>query len=208
MNGFGVPWSEDFHLHFLGKIMLTEFETVALPALSVGKEVPFVESLNHARFLDKTYPELPTLLPEGAEEAPIHFRELYAGPWQSLFRLLVVAIVTNVLNPPSAEHFRRTKEARFGVSLETVSGEEGSKEREQLWSDLEEGLIPLAALLGDKEGVLFQGHTPTFIDVEFVGFLSWANRSDEAVFHRILKLDPKFKLLWDATPEWRSRTGL
>lgn len=167
-----------------------------------------MESLDHVRYLDKAYPDLPTLIPTESIETLTRFHSLLAKIGGPLFRLLLSSIPTHVLSSESAGYFRETREDMFKSSLETVSGVEGSEHREQLWAELEEGLKPVAAMLGEKEGPFFEGNTATFVDLEFVGYLFWARRSQEATFQRIMKVDPKFQALWDATAEWRNGTGL
>lgn len=179
-----------------------------LPALRVGDRVPFMESLDHAHYLDKHYPSLPTLLPPETEDTLKRFSQLLERPRAALFKIILSAIPTNVLGPKSAAYFTETRTKRFGCSLEEVSGVEGSKEREALWAELEEALKPVGDMLGEKEGPFFEGHTPTFVDLDFTAILFWAYRAQEASFERIMKMNPKFRALWEGTSEWRSRTGL
>ncbi|KAI0772188.1 hypothetical protein BC629DRAFT_1529856 [Irpex lacteus] len=125
------------------------------------------ESWDIIQYLDKTYPNTPTLLSN--ELAPLHAVFLTAFPptaQKPLWNIIIAGVHSN-LSPRSQEYFRRTREAETGKKLEDVAGgEEG-------WVAAEAGFGKVLAW----PRVVLGGDKISFPDLHIVGVLIWAKLS-------------------------------
>ncbi|PSR72270.1 hypothetical protein PHLCEN_2v11862 [Hermanssonia centrifuga] len=128
------------------------------------------DSLNIVRYLDKTYPDTPKLLPTGTEAFQAAFLD---SAWPSIgfhvFKIIISRTCTG-LNEPSQTYFRTTREQTFGKKLEDVGGEEA-------WKELDAGLGKLDSWLsanGPGKDNLFTGDTITLSDFQVASLLTWA----------------------------------
>lgn len=82
---------------------------------------------------------------------------------------IVLGRVCLLLNTPSAEYFRRTREAAFGKNLEEIGGEE-------YWTAAEKGLGGVKRYLeanGDGKNMLMTGDKITYSDFYVTSIFRW-----------------------------------
>lgn len=154
-----------------------------------------VDSPNIAKYLDTTYPETPSLFPEGTVALQTAFLE---GIWPTVGYPLFMNIIHRVctsLNQPSQVYFRETREEMFGKKLEELGGDED-------WRSLEEGMGKVNSYLsanGPGKDLLFLGDRVCFCDLQVAGLLVWARvicGEDSADWQRIASWhDGKWKKL-------------
>lgn len=175
----GAPHTEqktDGHLHY------------TLPVIYDPSTKRVVEDSGKiVKYLDEQYPDTPQLFPAGTDALQALFHEFV---WTSVgfqVYMLVVAQSCAVLNPPSAEYFRRTREVSFGKPLAEVG-------TEQQWTELEAGLAKLDGYLaanGKGKDLLVLGDKISYSDVQVAAILVWARivcGKESEVWKRLIKL--------------------
>lgn len=120
-----------------------------------------------AKYLDTTYPDTPRLFPAGTDAFQTLVQHIIRPTITTPILSILLARIWGVLNPPSQEYFRRTREAAFGKKLEDVQGD---------WGALEEGLGRLKSCLdanGEGKNLLFMGDRITYADIQLASMLLW-----------------------------------
>lgn len=144
-----------------------------LPAIhdsSTGKTI--TDSMAIALYLEDTYPDTPRLFPKGSRAAIQLFNSHFSSSVASLL-LVMLPPTCLLLNPPSAEYFRRTREQSYGKKLEEFAPP--GPERDAAWAKVQEGFDALAKLYekNGNEQPYFFGETFTYADAIIAGFLIW-----------------------------------
>lgn len=138
-----------------------------LPVIEDGDTV-VAESWPIAEYLESRYPERPSLF--GGDTGRGLTRFLQAWVEQRLnpvLRRLIILDVHDHVLPEDRAYFRRSREERFGATLEQVqSGREGRIE--DLWARLE----PARATLAVQD--FLAGARPAYADYVLFGALQWA----------------------------------
>lgn len=134
------------------------------------------DSIAIVRYLDKTYPGTPLLIPPETDA--------FHAALQDLFNPLIVEKLAPLLlphsciqlNPSSEEYFRRTREARFG-KLEEWSPR-GSAVREGHLETLKASLTKVASFLNanGSNKTFFMGDRICYADFILAGWLIWVKR--------------------------------
>ena len=90
---------------------------------------------------------------------------------------IALPAVHGILNPPSQEYFRTTREKMFGKKLEEFAP--AGLVRDGVWKQVKEGLDKLASFYDENDGdsVLFFKDTFAFADTIVIGYLLWAKIS-------------------------------
>lgn len=130
------------------------------------------ESFAIVQYLDKTYPDTPTLLPRGTLAFHKAFVSVW-GPAHNAIHDLVVCAVWRCLNQRSQTYFRSTREEWEGKKLEDIAGEAE-------WSAAEGAFAKLDRCLGaNGEGMdeLVMGNEICFADLQIASALVWAQVS-------------------------------
>ncbi|KAK0452708.1 uncharacterized protein EV420DRAFT_1558106 [Desarmillaria tabescens] len=177
LNYKGIPyrteWVEFPHIEALYKKLgahasATKADGVTphytLPLLHDPSTGAFVsESAAIARYLDKTYPETPVVIPAGTNA----FHYAFNDAIRSHFRggaLQKFTLQTNfILNPVSEEYFRRTREAEVfgGKKLEDAIPK--GEDRKSEWAKLKADFGKIDAWYG-KEDKYVMGDTLSYAD--------------------------------------------
>ncbi|PIL22626.1 hypothetical protein GSI_15317 [Ganoderma sinense ZZ0214-1] len=127
-----------------------------------------------ARYLDKTYPDKPTLIPPEADALHAAFNEAFrAALMPDLLQIMLPATHAQ-LRAKSDKYFRATRETRFGAKLEEFAPV-GSEKRERHWKGIEQALDTFAQWLsaGGQEKLFFLGDRISYADMTVAGFLVW-----------------------------------
>ena len=150
------------------------------------------DSIKIAEYLDDAYPSLPALFPFSSR-APIHmFNDYFMSTAIQPMGLLLLSSTPRVLNPRSEDYYRRTREAKFKVKLDSVADK-----REMLMAAGQEGWTKLASLLAKNgpDTSFFYGDTPSYADVIVTAFLLWMKTvlgPDSAEWATIITWDGKY----------------
>jgi glutathione S-transferase len=131
-----------------------------------------VDSDKIAKYLDVQYPSTLQLFAPGTDALQAAFHDFMWAPQGlgiSLF-MLVIAVTTASLNPPSQAYFRATREKWFGAKIEALASEEH-------WKKLEGELAKVEKYLranGHGKDMLIGGDTISYSDVQLAAAFKWA----------------------------------
>ncbi len=168
----------------------TPFTRIGEVAGGVSATVPVIEdedkvvsdSWDIAVYLEETYPDRPSLFGGPSGMALTRFIE----SWVTLsvsprIGSLIVKDIHEILAPEDQEYFRKSREKRFGRTLEEV--QLGREERVDL---LHDALVPLARML--KYQPYIGGERPLYADYILFGTLQWPHVS--SAFELLKQGDP------------------
>ncbi|PBK60645.1 hypothetical protein ARMSODRAFT_922014 [Armillaria solidipes] len=126
-----------------------------------------------ARYLDRTYPETPSVIPKGTDALHYAFNEALLSHFRvaALWRL-TLAKANSILNPVSEEYYRKAREAGLlgGKRLEDVVPK--GEEREREWEKLEEVFGKVDAWYG-KEDMYVMGDVVSYADFTVSAWVMW-----------------------------------
>lgn len=141
---------------------------------------------NPSLHLDSPYLErIVTLLPKAA------------GPLAPIF---VPGVQGNLLNPPSADYFRRTREPRFGKTLEELA-----KGADEAWETSKPHIKEIAAMLReDDSGPYFMGKEVSYADIVVVSWMKMFERIGQ--LEGIMDVDKEaFGAVYKGCQNWLER---
>lgn len=119
-----------------------------------------------------------------------------------LVAVLMPKIPRNILNPPSAEYFERTRAERFGKTLTELEKDSGG---EKAWDQVGAPLKEMGDMLKAKGGPFALGETVSYADFVIVAFLHFAKRVDEAIYEQLVGIEPALKMVYEASTPWLER---
>jgi glutathione S-transferase len=137
-----------------------------VPVIRDGDQV-VSDSFHIALYLDRTYPDRPTLFGGCAGEAMARFIERWSQT--TLHPYLGSAALTDIharLAPPDQLYFRESREKRYGKSLEEVSAV-----RDEGLAAFRKSLEPLRSMLTYQP--FLGGESPLYPDYVVFGALQW-----------------------------------
>ena len=138
--------------HYSGVEPNAEGMPYTIPTVRFSDSEVIMESVKIARALEAKHPEPPLHVDDPiGEEVQKCLTEL-AMP---LFPVMMPQVPRNLLNPSSAEYFRRTREVRFGMPLDEFEKKGG----EQSWAAAQAPMEKMAALLKKNGGPFLLGKT-------------------------------------------------
>ena len=106
--------------------MLTDGDTVV------------TDSFEIMRYLDRAYPEAPVLGEGVSLQRVMFFKQLVERSiTPALFKIVVLDLL-EAIHPDDRAYFRKTREARFGATLEAVSNPEQGRQQ------LKQALVPVS----------------------------------------------------------------
>ncbi len=136
-----------------------------VPVLTDGDTV-VTDSFEIMRYLDRAYPEAPVLGEGVSLQRVMFFKQLVERSiTPALFKIVVLDLL-EAIHPDDRAYFRKTREARFGATLEAVSNPEQGRQQ------LKQALVPVSAQL--KESLFLYGETPSGADYLLFGSMMWA----------------------------------
>ncbi|KAF7320565.1 GST N-terminal domain-containing protein [Mycena chlorophos] len=140
------------------------------------------DSFKIAVYLDKTYPApahpaLTGMPPEANGFALIGAFEEAMQPIVATLYPFTIPSSQAILNPPSGEYFRATREVTFGMTLEELFPTPGSEREATLWKKVYDGFTTVdgwlrAGVDGDK-AQFFGGKQPNYADLFVASYLVW-----------------------------------
>jgi glutathione S-transferase len=173
--------------HFTDKEAIARSQQGKVPVLvDAGRWVN--DSWAIAQYLEKTYPQAPSLFGGGAGEAFNLFFSRYADSLNAtLFRFFTVDIF-RVIDARDRDYYRKTREERVGTTLE-----EAASDREQRLPAFRASLAPLRSTLETQP--FLGGAQPLYADYAVFGTFQWARAVSS---YQILAAD-------DPVTAWRTR---
>lgn len=193
-------WKVAFALAHKGldfKSVPTTFTQVTAVEYGVSPTIPVIrdggavvaDSFAIALYLEKNYPERPSLFSGEGGEAMARFIERWCQ--LTIHPFIGAAVLMDIhdcLAPEDQAHFRTTREARFGKRLEEVPAQ-----RDTGLAVFRQSLEPLRSTLGMQPFI--GGRQPLFCDYIVAGAFQWA------------RVVSPFRLLEEGDPvaEWFER---
>lgn len=195
------PWKTRFALNFKGLDYTTEFleypdlktrisphlpdlDAYTIPTIAYSDGRYIADSRVIAGVLEKDHPS-----------PPLHLESEYLKRLEKVMPEIMPAVKGNyipqipkrLLNEASVPYWYRTREAKFGMTLDALEEAEGGSKG---WATAAPLLQQVTAWLKEKsEGPFFEGETVSYADFVWAGFL---------IFFRRIG-DDKFSALLDAT---------
>ena len=176
-----IPW------RFMDKDAIASSGQGKVPVLVHGDKWMF-ESWDIAIYLEKTFPDRPTLFggPEGVALSKF-FANLASVIASQVVRLVLVDIYDH-LTESDKPYFRESREQRFGMALEQVVAQ-----RDSLLQPFRDSLLPLRMTLRSQK--FLGGDHPLYADYAVFGVFQWS------------RCISPFQLLAEDDPvaQWRKR---
>ncbi|TBU40735.1 hypothetical protein BD309DRAFT_869686 [Dichomitus squalens] len=127
-----------------------------------------------ARYLDKTYPDTPTLIPPHLDALTAAFEDAFWSVFEPGYGYIICAAMYDVLREGSRPFFRQTRDKVLGKPGEI---EPGSEKRAQHWEKNRVGIHNIAKWLemDGKDKLFFAGNDAgiTYADITVAGFFMW-----------------------------------
>ncbi|OAD77718.1 hypothetical protein PHYBLDRAFT_141582 [Phycomyces blakesleeanus NRRL 1555(-)] len=97
-------------------------ETPTVPVIvDTSKDVVIQDSWKIAQYLEANYPDTPSLF-HGNEELHEAAQASFSSFSFALFRLVIMTVANNIGNEDVKAEFRKSREAKFGMTLEKFAG--------------------------------------------------------------------------------------
>ncbi|KAJ8501902.1 hypothetical protein ONZ51_g273 [Trametes cubensis] len=148
-----------------------------LPAIyDPNTKAGLAESAAIARYLDRTYPDTPRLIPAETDALHAAFNQAFRNAFLPDLAKLTIPAVANHLPPRSEVYFRKTREVGFGVANLDDIAPPGPK-RDEAWAGVKKGLAMIAEWLqaDGSDKLFFTGKDKiVYADMTVAGFLIWA----------------------------------
>ncbi|PPR05024.1 hypothetical protein CVT24_010217 [Panaeolus cyanescens] len=156
----------------------------SLPAIwDTTTGVKMCESLEILEYLEKTYPDQPTLFPGNTKGLQLAFQEgiMHTG-FSALFPFIIPDEIP-VFSPRSREFFVSSREQYMGIALKDMkpTGERAEKE----WAKFKAGLEVLSGWYEATDGPFLMGDTIGWADIAMASWILW------------------IKLVYENDPRWK-----
>jgi len=128
------------------------------------------ESTAIVEYLEKQYPNHPTVFPLGSHALQYAFLDWFGNNISPAWRYLVAA-TNGRLNPPGEKYFRAKREKQFGMTIETMAptGDEHIVE----WAKIKAVFDTIDKWVQKGDGRYLGGEQPGFADFVLTAFLLW-----------------------------------
>ncbi|KAF4617881.1 hypothetical protein D9613_006291 [Agrocybe pediades] len=186
LNFKGIPykteWVEfaDIESHFkklginpTGKNRWDGGDFYTVPAIHDTETGAYIsDSWLIAEYLEKQYPDTPTLFPGNTKGLQAAFTAAHLTTILPM-RPYIVPRTPARLSERSGQYFRRTREAEFGKKLEDVIPQ-GDQAKED-WKKFEDSFNMLNTWFKatDEKGLFMLGETSSWADLNMASFLKW-----------------------------------
>ena len=157
--------------------------------------VCLADSLPIAEYLEKAFPDMPSLFPHNTNSLQAPFFQACVSNFGSLWKLIIPATVP-ILNNASVDYFRVTRANMFGVkSLDDVAPQGDAAEKE--WDKVLQGWSKIGTWYAKNggQGTFILGETPSWADMVVIAFLLWMKAvwgSDSEEWKAMLSRDEGF----------------
>ena len=124
------------------------------------------DSFDIMRYLDRAYPDAPVVGEGVSLQRLTLFKQLVERSiTPALFKIVALDLLA-AIHPDDRDYFRKTREARFGATLEAVNNPEQGRQL------LKQALVPVSAQL--QESPFLDGDAPGGADYLLFGSMMWA----------------------------------
>ncbi|ETN46522.1 uncharacterized protein HMPREF1541_00707 [Cyphellophora europaea CBS 101466] len=173
-----------------------------IPAITLPSGTSLMDSFTIVEHLEAEYPSPPLHLSDPRLSTITN--DLWPPIMKALRPVYVPRVGLTLLNPPSAEYFRRTREKAFNCTLEALR-DDPEQGGERAWDKARPWLQKMAALYReDGGGPFLRGSEVSYADFVVLGLLLMFDRL--GVLGDLVKTGgEEFQQLWDASAEWRKR---
>ncbi|EED86073.1 predicted protein [Postia placenta Mad-698-R] len=133
------------------------------------------ESARIARYLDKTYPDTPVLIPPETDAFHAAFNEGFESLLLPMLHL-VLPLTFGAIHPESRAYFRKSRESWLGEKFGETPPV--GQAREELWKKLAEGYTKVAMWLqmDGRDKLFFGGDNICYADITVACFLGCLRR--------------------------------
>lgn len=165
------------------------------------------ESQRIARYLEDTYPSTctPPLFPLGTAGFQSMFVDIWIQKISDPLHAITTPFATKQLPPRSQEYYRRTREARYGTTVEDIAPE-GSERREAVWTGVRKGFMEYDKWITMNGGMFVMGDKISFADVVVVSYLTWFKRllgADSYLWKELMVAEKgRWAKMMDVFAEW------
>ncbi|MDX1738002.1 MAG: glutathione S-transferase N-terminal domain-containing protein [Alphaproteobacteria bacterium] len=165
----GLAFDRDI-IRFCDKSAISFCDSKTVPVIKDGDNA-VADSFEIARYLDKTYPDLPELLGGSVGEGQAKFIENWVNSQilPAIFRMIILDIYEGLADTDK-EYFRETREKRFNLPLEKVF-----KYDDEQKATLHKALTPLRNMLDSQPFIC--GQAPAYSDYILMGCFMFARSS-------------------------------
>ncbi|KAF9531526.1 hypothetical protein CPB83DRAFT_849177 [Crepidotus variabilis] len=129
-----------------------------------------------AEYLNERYPESAAQRPTAFAEGTLGLQKAFNAAFDNTVeshKLFVVPAIASWLNPPSEEHFRRTRQERFKVQV-VEDAIPKAEEAQVKWAKFQVELDKVASWYpSDKQEQFIMGSKPTWADIVVASELIW-----------------------------------
>ncbi|RPD62486.1 hypothetical protein L226DRAFT_532515 [Lentinus tigrinus ALCF2SS1-7] len=174
-------WKVRYTLNFKGlpyKTVWVEYPDIEALCKKIGASAveKRADGSPLARYLDKTYPDTPQVIPEEADTLIAAFGDAIYAASSFAFVPIIIPAAFSILRPASQPYFRKTREVRLGGKLEELAPA-GSEKRAASWQGTQKGVHKMAGwfeaagkeklfVMGDKKGI-------TYADIMLASWFVW-----------------------------------
>ncbi|KAJ5093086.1 glutathione s-transferase [Penicillium angulare] len=119
-----------------------------------------------------------------------------------LFPIYMPRVAREVIDKSTVPAFAKSREARFGMTLEEMEGLRGE---EQAWEAAKPGFEAMGKLLRERkedEGPFIHGSQLCYADFVLVAVFEAFQRVGSDMFEKAIGMDPSFGKLYDACEAW------
>ncbi|MBN9583391.1 MAG: glutathione S-transferase N-terminal domain-containing protein [Afipia sp.] len=147
-----------------------ETSSVKSVPILIDGDVTISDSLQIVRYLDEAYPDRPRLIEGSVGEANVSLVQALCGTnvFPACISIAVLPVL-GILDEPSRDYFRASREAMFGATLEEVNAPDAETGR----ANLAKGLKPFDEAL--KNVRFLGGNQMSYADCALFGVLKWAD---------------------------------
>ncbi|KAF5317734.1 hypothetical protein D9619_012627 [Psilocybe cf. subviscida] len=153
--------------------VLPHFTRYTLPAIhDSATNIYMADSAPIAEYLEKQYPDTPTVFPNGTQGLQLFFEDSINIHLEPLYPFILPEVF-HILNPISQEFYRRTREKAYKKTLEelVLKGEEAV----DAWAKSKAGFSKVAERYAkcQTQGPFLMGDTVSWADFVLSGDLIW-----------------------------------
>jgi len=163
-------------------LITSDKPVVTLPMIKLPNGVLVADSWDIAVYLETTYNTKPSLF-HGNKASHFFFQQYVSNILLGPLRVLALPKVPLILDERSAEYFNRTREAKFGASLEVWRKQNPQPHLDELKNKL----IPVHLTLTETKKYL-GGDEISYSDIVLLSIFLWLKVADEELLQKIFGL--------------------
>lgn len=156
-------------------------------------------SMEIAKYLEKEFPDRPSVFPPGSEAFFEKVQEKLYEKAYDLAAKLSIYRVASILDERGAEYFRRTRDERFKMPVEEWHA--SATEQNELWKEFKTELDRFGDLIAESGGPFLMGDKLTYSDIILVACMNWVYQANPEPFPEAIS-NPNIQRLWQETKKY------